>query len=94
MELRRCVANADLAMVLLSLDRAATNGVVARYLWHVLNSANTFPRVLPFLEPCNAHGWSLVKGRMVCFKTMASAVHSWSRLMVPSNNVDACEKWF
>ena len=69
-------------------DRAAPNFSLLRWMWDFFFQHFHFT-VFPHMEPCMAHGWSLIKGRIKAFERIAAAIHSFSRLMKIDKNLES-----
>jgi hypothetical protein len=59
-------------------DRASANFAVLKSIWAWLAKPDMPRNVLPFVEPCAAHGVALVKGRPQAGKTLVAASHTLS----------------
>lgn len=77
----RCAEPWDFFLLSFTCDRAAANFRAMEWLWEQLCAPGAASHTLPFLEPCAAHGVSLMKSRPATGTSLVSASHTLSGLM-------------
>ena len=71
----------EVAIMAFCCDRASANMSALSWVFHVLQQDGFPSNILPFVEPCAAHGVALVKGKPKCTTALVSAASSFSSLM-------------
>jgi hypothetical protein len=74
-------SSCEVLIISFSCDRAAPNYRAMEWFWSQLELPGMPENVLPFLEPCAAHGIALVKSRPKTSKALVTNSHSLSGLM-------------
>ena len=79
----------DLVILGKCCDRASANFALLRWIWAQLARPSAPTTILPFAEPCNAHGVALVKDRPRGAKQVVAKAHSLAALLRHWRTLDA-----
>lgn len=79
--MRTLSSSCDALVISFVVDRAATNFRALTYIWRCLSDPAMPKSVLPFVEPCAAHGVALVKARGQLSSSIVGGGHTFSTLM-------------
>ena len=79
----------DLVILGTCCDRASANFAMLRWIWAQLARPSAPTTILPFAEPCNAHGVALVKDRPRGAKQVVAKAHSLAALLRHWRTLDA-----
>ena len=81
------VAASDAFLLAFGTDRGSSNFTACRFLWDVIE--HTLPRsVLPWVEPCAAHGVAITKTHARASRQVAAGIISFTRWTRASRTLD------
>ena len=71
--MQRIAAECEFFVIYFNTDRASANFSSLSYIWHLLDKPDFGRNLLPFFEPCAAHGVALMKHRPQASKQLLAA---------------------